>query len=147
MATTQTRENGRVKPRQLESLEDYLIWVEELTLQGQNLEPLTRGLLEEKFRLQTALDEVREIHLQLREEIASLTAAPLFPVIITDVSTKTSRFVEVFGAGMQVYCTYCCTAAGSIPGRSGKRGNNSRKSVATATKPCGVVNTSLPAPN
>lgn len=101
MATTQTRENGRVKPRQLDTLEDYLAWVEELAEQGENLAPLTRGLLEEKFRLEAALDEVREIHVQLREEIAALTSAPLFPVILTDVSTKSSRLVEVFGAGMQ----------------------------------------------
>jgi proteasome-associated ATPase len=101
MATTQTPPNGRTKPRQLDKLEDYLIWVDELNKQGEDLAPLTCGLLEEKFRLQAALDEVRKIHHQLREEIASLTAPPLFPVVITDVSTRASRFVEVFGAGMQ----------------------------------------------
>ncbi len=99
--TTQTRENGRAKPKQPQTLEEHLAWVDALEAQGQDLGPLAKGLLEEKFRLETALVEVHKLHAQLRDEIAALTEAPLFPVVITDVATKASRRVEVHGGGMQ----------------------------------------------
>ena len=104
MTTTQTRENGRARAqaRQPQTLEEHLEWVEQLSEQGADLAPLAQGLLREKFQLEEALGEVRDIQAQLREQLEALTARQLYPAVITDASTRATGVVEVYGAGMTV---------------------------------------------
>src|SRR5204863_3032215 len=78
------------------------VWVEQLNEQGMDLLSLTQGLLRDKFQLEAALDEVRNIHGELREKLEALTAPQLYPAVITDASTRTTGTVEVYGAGMTI---------------------------------------------
>ena len=104
MTMTQTRENGRAKvqPKQPQTLEEHLVWVMQLNDQGADLLPLTQGLLRDKFQLEASLDEVRNIHCELRAKLEALSAPQLYPAVITDASTKTTGVVEVYGAGMAI---------------------------------------------
>jgi proteasome-associated ATPase len=104
MTTTQTRENGRARAqaKQPQTLEEHLEWVEQLGEQGADLAPLAQGLLREKFQLEAALGEVRDIQGELREKLEALTAPQLYPAVITDASTRATGVVEVYGAGMTV---------------------------------------------
>lgn len=104
MTMTQTRENGRAKtqPKPPQTLDEHLVWVTQLDEQGANLLPLAQGLLRDKFQLEAALTEVRNIQGELRGQLEALMAPQLYPAVITDASTRTTGVVEVYGAGMTV---------------------------------------------
>ena len=93
-----TAEDTRTTPA-LQTLADYLAWVETLVDDGADLQPLVNMLLQEKFETQTALEQVRQHHLELREEIETLCAPEQYPVVITAVHLDGRPTVEVAGNG------------------------------------------------
>jgi len=93
-------EAARAAPvKKLETLEDYLAWVEQLANEGADLQPLVNTLLQEKFETAAALEQVRAHQQALREEIEALCMPEQYPVVITAVHTAARLSVEVAGYG------------------------------------------------
>src|SRR5688572_18675601 len=121
MTPTQTPTNGRPRPaKQPRTLEEHLEWVEELSADGADLVPLAHGLLRGKFQLEAALDEVRNVHTDLREQILALTAPQQYPAVITDTGTRGAGTVEVYGAGhlMRAVQSQCRWVADVVGGEA-----------------------------
>ena len=95
---TTTAEDTRAQPK-LETLDDYLAWVESLAADGADLQPLVTMLLTEKFETQAALEQVRQDHEALRAEIEALCAPEQYPVVVTAVHLSGRPSVEVAGNG------------------------------------------------
>src|SRR5260370_31385117 len=98
-ATVKVDNNGR-RPeavKEPQTLEEFLAWAAGLNARGVDLLPLTQGLLRDKFRLEAALDQVRAMHGELREQLQALTAPQRYPAVITEVHNPTERLVEVYG--------------------------------------------------
>jgi proteasome-associated ATPase len=92
-----TAEQTRTQPT-LETLDDYLAWVETLVADGADLQPLVNMLLQEKFETQAAMEQVRQHHEELRAEIEALCTPEQHPVVITSVHPGGARpTVEVAG--------------------------------------------------
>jgi proteasome-associated ATPase len=98
MTTTVMSEETRIEPT-LDTLENYLSWVETLVADGADLQPLVTMLLQEKFETQAALEQVRAHQEELRQEMESLCAPEQYPVVITAVHTTGRLTVEVAGYG------------------------------------------------
>src|SRR5215208_7028945 len=98
MSTTTNGEATRPAPK-LQTLADYLAWVEQLDADGADLQPLVNTLLQEKFATQAALEQVRAHHEELRHEIEALCAPEQYPVVITAVHSAGRFSVEVAGHG------------------------------------------------
>jgi proteasome-associated ATPase len=84
------------------TLDEYLAWVRALATTGRGLLPVTENLLREKFALQEAVDQLRDHHETLREEIESLCAPERYPAVITGVHRNGDLSVEVHGAGQRL---------------------------------------------
>src|SRR4029079_3758204 len=95
---TTTAEQKRTQPK-LETLDDYLAWVEARPADGAALQPLVTMLLTEKFETQAALEQVRQHHEVLRAEIEALCAPEQYPVIVTAIHLTGKPSVEVSGNG------------------------------------------------
>jgi proteasome-associated ATPase len=98
MSTTATNGEARAE-MPLETLEDYLAWVELLANDGEDLQPLVTRLVQEKFATQAALEQVRAHQEELRQELAALCAPEQYPVVITSVQDHGRLTVEVAGCG------------------------------------------------
>src|SRR5262249_46687137 len=95
---TTTAQDARTQPP-LDTLDDYLAWVETLAADGDDLQPLVTMLLTEKFQTQEALEKVRQHQQELREEIEALCAPEQYPVVVTAVHLNGRPSVEVAGHG------------------------------------------------
>jgi proteasome-associated ATPase len=101
--TTTTTSNGTAVERPLKTLEDHLAWVEELSADGVDLQPLVEMLLREKFELTGALDSVRQVQEQLREELDALCTPEQHPAVITGLYTgRAGVEVALGGARLRV---------------------------------------------
>src|SRR5262245_57973073 len=87
-------------PAGLTTLEQHLAWLQMLAAPGTDIRPVAENLCREKFALLGALEEVREHHKQLRQEIEALCEPERYPAVITDVQRNGETTVEVHGAGM-----------------------------------------------
>jgi proteasome-associated ATPase len=100
---TTTTSNGAVEQqRKLETLEEFLAWVEELDTDGADLRPLCETLVREKFQLAGALAQLREFHEALRAEVEALIAPEQYPVVITAVHDGDALTVEVAAGGSRL---------------------------------------------
>src|SRR5688500_17730046 len=98
MSTTVTNNNTIAEapvPPQLNTLEDYQAYVDTLVADGTDLQPLVGVLLEEKFKLQGALEQVRAFQEELREEIEALCSPEQYPVVLTGIYEGDRLTVEV----------------------------------------------------
>jgi proteasome-associated ATPase len=103
MSTTKVETNGTVAETPvLNTLEDYLAWVEKLDDEGVNLLPLVNELLEEKFQTQTALTTVRAHQEELREEIEALCSPEQYPAVITGIHDADRLTVEVASGNVRL---------------------------------------------
>jgi proteasome-associated ATPase len=90
-------------PPPLNTLEEYLAWVERRADEGDDLQPLVQLLLQEKFQMQEALAQVREHQEILREEIEALCTPEQYPAVVTaaDPEAATAE-VACCGARLRV---------------------------------------------
>jgi proteasome-associated ATPase len=98
MSTTTTNQKANAQPA-LETIDDYLVWVDHLSDQGVDLEPLVKGLVREKFQLREALEQVKAHQEELREELDALCTPEQYPAIITGVHDNGRFSVEVAAGG------------------------------------------------
>jgi proteasome-associated ATPase len=103
MTTTNGTTNGTAAERPLRTLEDHLAWVEELSADGIDLQPLVEMLLREKFELTGALATVRQAQEQLREELDALCTPEQHPAVVTGLHAgRASVEVALGGARLRV---------------------------------------------
>src|SRR5262245_41482784 len=81
------------------TLEEHLAWVEALHAAGTDLRPVAHNLFREKFALQGALAEIRQLHEKLREEIETLVEPERYPAVITAVNLNGEVTAEVHVSG------------------------------------------------
>lgn len=93
---TTTAQDTLTRPN-LDTLEGYLAWVEQLAEGGADLHALVTSLVTEKFQTQDALEQVRQHQESLRNEIEALCTPEQHPVIITSVHLDGRPTAEVAG--------------------------------------------------
>jgi proteasome-associated ATPase len=99
MSTTTT--NNGTTP-ELKTLDDYRTWVESLADEGVDLQPLVNTLLEEKFALQAALEQVRAVQQRLRAELEALCDPEQYAAVITAVPDNGRLSVDVAAGGTRL---------------------------------------------
>jgi proteasome-associated ATPase len=90
------------EPAAPRTLDEYLAWVAQLSASGASLRPVVDGLVKEKFELLTALQQVREHHEVMREQIAALCEPEQYPSVITGVQHNGRLTVEVASGGARL---------------------------------------------